>query len=68
VAEDEKQPGDLRRTCAEALGNLGVKDKAVDIQIKLYLYQRDKYEDTAQEIYGVFRCCHLPPRPQTLTS
>jgi HEAT repeat protein len=29
LAEDEKQAGDLRRSCAEAVGNLGRKDQAV---------------------------------------
>ncbi|NIM14102.1 MAG: NACHT domain-containing protein, partial [Candidatus Aminicenantes bacterium] len=52
LAEDEKQSDGLRRFCAEALGNLGEKDKAVDILSKLYLAQKDKYEDEARLIYN----------------
>jgi len=52
LAEDEKQSDSLRRSCAEAVGNLGVKDKAVDILTGLYLAKPGKYEDDAQFIYG----------------
>ncbi len=35
LAEDEKQDGGLRRACADAVGSLGVKDKAVEILLSL---------------------------------
>ena len=43
LAEDEKQESDLRRDCAEAVGQLGFKDKAVDILLKLA--EDEKQED-----------------------
>ncbi|MCP5102795.1 MAG: hypothetical protein GY950_05435, partial [bacterium] len=41
----------LRRSCAYAVGNLGVKDKAVEILTGLYLAQPDKYENEVRWIY-----------------
>ena len=35
LAEDKKQEGYLRRYCAEAVGNLGLKDQAVEILLRL---------------------------------
>jgi len=35
VAEDEKQSGSLKCDCAEAVGNLGLKDQAVEILLRL---------------------------------
>jgi hypothetical protein len=52
IAEDDRQDGYLRRNCAYAVGNLGVKDKAVEILIHLYLAQTDKYSDETCIIYN----------------
>jgi len=42
TAEDASQPGDLRRECAQAVGHLGFKEKAVDVLLLLA-------EDASQE-------------------
>jgi hypothetical protein len=51
AAEDRTQDGDLRRYCASAVGQLGHKDKAVDILADLYLAQPNKTEIEARFIY-----------------
>jgi hypothetical protein len=51
LAEDEKQEGGLRRSCAQAVGKLGFKDKAIKILIEFYLAHTDKYEYESQRIY-----------------
>jgi predicted NACHT family NTPase len=51
-AEDTQQHGVLRRYCAEAIGSLGVKDKALEILVELYLALTDKYTDSARRIYN----------------
>jgi hypothetical protein len=52
MARDENRSGDLRRDCAQALGQLGEKEKAARILIDLYLKQKDKYSYEARRIYG----------------
>ncbi|MCP5105120.1 MAG: NACHT domain-containing protein, partial [bacterium] len=51
VAEDNNRDGYLRCSCAAAVGNLGLKEKAVDILINLYLAQKDKYSYEGRWIY-----------------
>ncbi len=51
MAQDQANSGVLRSSCAQALGNLGLKEKAVAILIDLYLAQTDKMEDETQLIY-----------------
>ena len=51
AAEDQTQDVYLRRDCAYAVGQLGHKDKAVDILVDLYLAQPDKTENDARRIY-----------------
>jgi hypothetical protein len=51
AAEDRTQDVSLQRYCASAVGQLGHKDKAVDILVDLYLAQPDKTEDDACFIY-----------------
>lgn len=52
LAEDEKQEGYIRLSCAESIGKLGEKQKAVEILIGIYLAHSDKYEDEARQIYS----------------
>lgn len=52
LVEDEKQEGYLRHSCAQAIRKLGEKHKALDILIKLYLAQPDKYDFDARKIYN----------------
>ena len=35
TVKDEKNGGDLRRSCTEALGNLGIKEKTVEVLLRL---------------------------------
>jgi len=51
AAEDQTQSVSLRRYCASAVGQLGHKDKAVDILVDLYLAQPDKTKDDSRPIY-----------------
>ena len=37
MVEDKKQEGHLRRSCAEAVGNLGLKDQAVELLLQLVI-------------------------------
>jgi HEAT repeat protein len=52
LAEDEKQEGDLRRSCAHAIGKLGEKHKALAILLELFLAKTDKYDFDATQIYN----------------
>ena len=51
AAEDQTQDVSLRRDCALAVGQLGHKDKAVDILVDLYLAQPDKTKTDARLVY-----------------
>lgn len=51
IMEDANNSGDLRRDCAFAVGQLGLKDKAVEILTNMYLSQTDKSSADARQIY-----------------